>query len=123
MFLEDLLFAERMRSAEQSVAASARGYLATGNVAFLQRLEETESTLAELIRDMPTHIRSSEGKQLFDRVSLAADEYQQAQRRLLVDTKDVGRLETSQTYEREIVPLRRHLEASINTLIDYKTKV
>jgi len=122
-FLEDLMFAERLRSAEEAVAAAGRGYLITLNPTFLQRLEETESTLDGLLRQMPSRIRSQEGRELLDEVSKAAREYQEAQRQLLSAKLENGdREELSRRFERQVVPLRRRLESRIDALIAHKEK-
>jgi signal transduction histidine kinase len=121
--LEDVVLAERLRSAEDAEAAAGRGYLLTRNPDFLQRLEEAELAFDRTLRDLRARTYTPDGRVLLDTVLNAAARYEQAQRRVLGETAEGTELdEVTRQFEREVVPARRELNDEIRAFIDFKER-
>jgi CHASE3 domain sensor protein len=122
-YLEDVMVAERLRSAEDAEAAAGRGYLLTRNPDFLERLAESELVFDRTLRRLRALVDTQDGKALLGTVLRAAAEYEQAQRRVLVETAEGSQSEeVRRQFEREVVPMRRSLNQAIEAFIDYREK-
>jgi signal transduction histidine kinase len=117
------MVAERLRSAEDAEAAAGRGYLLTRNPDFLERLAESELVFDRTLRRLRARVDTQDGKALLGTVLRAAAEYEQAQRRVLVETAEGSQSEeVRRQFEREVVPMRRSLNQAIEAFIDYREK-
>ena len=80
-YFEDVVLAERLRSAGDSGAAASRGYLLTRNPDFLARLDDAELAFHQVLADLRGRVRTSAGGDLLDSMRSAAAEYEQVQHR------------------------------------------
>ncbi len=120
-YIEDVVFAERLRSAEDAEAAAGRGYLITRNPDFLQRLEEAEISFDRALGDLRSRVYSQAGRELLADVMSAATEYKQAQHRVLIEKGENAQPEeVRRQFEREVVPQRRHLSETIDAFVAHK---
>jgi len=121
--VENLNLAERLRSADNAMSAAGRGYVITGNPLFLQRIEEAESVLADVLHQLSSRVTTPDGKALLAEVTHAASTYEDAQRHLLVERgKGADPDELSRRFERDVVPLRRKVDAAIDAFIAQKER-
>lgn len=120
-YLEDVIYAERLRSAKDAEAAAGRGYLLTRNPDFLQRLEEAEIAFDRALGDLRSRVYSQAGRELLANVLSAANDYTQAQHRVLVEKgENTQPEEVRRQFEREVVPMRRHLSVTIDSFVAHK---
>jgi signal transduction histidine kinase len=122
-YLDDVVLAERLRSAEDAEAAAGRGYLLTRNPDFLDRLEEAELAFERAFRDLRSRISTEDGSALLSAVLGATSNYEQARRRVLADTATDGHsADIRRRFEREVVPARYQLNDAIAAFIEHKEK-
>jgi signal transduction histidine kinase len=123
-YLEDVVYAERLRSAEDAQAAAGRGYLLTRHADFLQRLEDANVKFDRTVGDLHSRVRTVEGGALLDGVARAADQYRQVQHRVLVEkAESAGAAEIARRFEEEVVPKRLNVSKAIDRFVNYKERL
>lgn len=121
--VEDVILAERLRSAEDSEAAAGRGYLLTRDPDFLERLEEAELAFDRAYGDLRQRVTSQEGADLLESVASAAADYTRTQHAVLVVSADgAPSAEIRRLFERDVVPKRRSLSEAIDSFVAHKER-
>ena len=101
--------------------AAGRGYLITRNPNFLQRLEETEIAFDRVLGDLRARVQSRPGKDLLEKVASAADEYKQAQHRILLEIGGGAQADAVRLrFERDVVPKRREMGRTIDAFVTHE---
>jgi signal transduction histidine kinase len=117
----DLIYAERLRSAEESAVAAGRGFLITRNPEHLLRLQVAESTLDSLLRTLPLRARTPADQELLARVTTAARDFAQGQHMLLfASARELEPHELVRRFEREVVPRRRILDGALDRFVEHE---
>lgn len=117
---EDVVLAERLRSAAETEAAAARGYIIAVTPDFLRAFEEATSAFDDALRDLRSRLVLRTGKELLKNVARMAAGYRRAFA-LLIEGHDVTRLEDLPTrFERQLASKRRLLRAAIDEFVAYE---
>jgi signal transduction histidine kinase len=117
----DLIYAERLRSAEESAVSAGRGFLITRNPEHLLRLQVAESTLDSLLRTLPLRARTAADQELLRRVTTAARDFAQEQHELLfAHAREIEPHELVRRFEREVVPRRRTLDGALDRFVEHE---
>lgn len=120
-YVGDLIYAERLRSAEEGTVAAGRGFLITQNPDHLLRLQVAEGRFESMLSSLPLRVRSPADREQLAQMTAAARDFLAEQHQLLY-AGAVDAHERVHRFEREVVPKRRTLDAAIDGFVAYKER-
>jgi signal transduction histidine kinase len=123
-YTEEVVNAERLRSAQDAQAAAGRGYLITRHAEFLQRLQEAEDAFDQVLAALRSRIHSEEDSALLDAVAQTSAEYRRAGHRVLAEKGGSATAEEiPRQFERDVVPRRAEVTHAIDEFVVHKEKL
>lgn len=120
-YLAHTVAAERLRAAEETEASAGRAYLLTRNLNFLTQLDAAEADFDRVLNDLRDADTTSFGQEFLRDVLRATADYRGVQHQVLNErTANADAADVGQHFEREVVPLRRHLREMIDQYVTQK---
>ncbi len=111
-----LTIAERLRWSAEFAVSAGRGYLISGDEAFLVHLREARDDLRAGVHELGRSGLTAAGRERLAEVEGAASSYFRAQDALLAERETVERSRMLADFERELLPHTDRLFAALNDL-------
>lgn len=119
--MENLLDAERVRSAALTKIASARGYLLTEDTRFLQDMEATRKTFTDTFAAFERRSLTRQEAELVARLDRAQKAYRAALHEVVELRRGAAPLDTVlASFEREVVPPAGELEDAVTAFVHFE---
>ncbi len=121
---QDLIPAMRLRSALENAVASDRGFLLTGRLDFIDRLEASVRDFENQLIELKSRARTVEDERLIAVIEKETQEHHDALEHLLaLRTKDGMSDQALAVLKEQVFPERFDVQDSVRALVDYKEQV
>ncbi len=117
---DQISIAERLRWSGEAIVSAGRGYLISGDPAFLNGLEEAQSNFDQGIRMLTAGASDVATSAFVVAVEGDARAFRNHQEILVAETHEQDLSTRAARFERELVPLQRKLGAALDRLIEHK---
>jgi signal transduction histidine kinase len=115
-----ITLAERLRWSGEAIVSTGRGYLISGDAAFLSRLVDAQNNFDHGIGELMHGVGDARSTALLHEVEADAAHFRRHQE-VLMGAHATGDIRTQASrFETELVPLQKKLSDSLDRMIDYK---
>lgn len=112
---QNLIDAAKLQTQAATKAAAVRGYMLSGDPAFLDRENEAEQAFREVLARLNSHIYTDRGRALIHEIELTAAEHQQLVNRANAMKQSKAPYEAMAHFmTSEVIPLRNRLDGRID---------
>ena len=119
-----LVNTERLKTNTEAKSAAGRGYLLTGNEAFLTNLGAARGEFDSIVGQLRGTLKTDRERQLLEAVVRAERAHREAMSRIVEQRRGGGSpAEASRAFEDSVAPLRRALDTEIASLLDHEESV
>jgi signal transduction histidine kinase len=117
---DQITYSERLRWSGEAIVSTGRGYLISGDSAFLTSLAEARENFERGIHALTRGASDVKTRLLVDNVEADARAFGDHQRVLVAAMRSDEVATVARRFDTELVPLQRQLGASLDRLIEYK---
>ncbi len=119
-----LLDTQRLKTNTESKSAAGRGYLLTGNDAFLTSLGSARGEFDAIAAQLRGSLETDRERQLLESVVRAERAHRESLSRVIEQRRGgISAVEASRAFENTVVPLRNALDAEIGAMLDHEERV
>ncbi|OFZ53323.1 MAG: hypothetical protein A2428_10270 [Bdellovibrionales bacterium RIFOXYC1_FULL_54_43] len=124
-YSQEVIQAESTNALAESMIASSRGYLLSGQNAFLKKTQAKRTEFLAMLDKLPVLVRTEEGKRLVKQIAAAAREYLSAVDRVLLERQGTSlpSLSLLNSFEAELQPRREQLSIAIAQFVSHKQEL